>query len=356
MSTLLFGALLIGAFAIMVMLQGDPLSDYRRLFLTSSAGVRDEDTFFVTFFGVSSLLFTSGNSSILTDGYFSRPGKQKLFLSKIAPNPTVIKECLDRVDMAKKGLEAVVAMHSHFDHAMDSPEICRLTGAKLVGSSTTAFIGRGWNLSESQIQTITDDDEVVRFDNPDGSAWELLFVRTEHIELPSLLGFIAGNESPILTDPLVPPVRMGAYPVGDCYSLYITRIFKNGTKRTILVQGSAGYVPNLLSRPHLPKVDVVFLGVGGLGKKPVEYQEGYWREVVEATGAKLVIPVHWDDFTRPLTKPLQPPSRLLDRFDRTMTFLEEKANSTGVKIRLMDSWVKVALFDEVDSILSRKDM
>ena len=26
----------------------------------------------------------------------------------------------------------------------------------------------------------------------------------------------------------------------------------------------------------------------------------YWQQVVKKTGAKLVIPVHWDDFERPL--------------------------------------------------------
>ena len=32
----------------------------------------------------------------------------------------------------------------------------------------------------------------------------------------------------------------------------------------------------------------------------------YLEQVVDAVGAQTVIPVHWDDFTRPLDAPLEP--------------------------------------------------
>jgi len=37
---------------------------------------------------------------------------------------------------------------------MDAPEVARRTGARLLGSESTANIGRGWGLPESQIRVV----------------------------------------------------------------------------------------------------------------------------------------------------------------------------------------------------------
>ena len=63
----------------------------------------------------------------------------------------------------------------------------------------------------------------------------------------------------------------------------------------MLVQGSAGFLPGGY---RSERADVVFLGVGGLGRKEPAYRERYLREVVDAVGARRVVPIHWDDFTR----------------------------------------------------------
>ena len=38
------------------------------------------------FFGVSTILLSDGNTAIMTDGFFSRPGAGKLLFGKIAPD------------------------------------------------------------------------------------------------------------------------------------------------------------------------------------------------------------------------------------------------------------------------------
>ena len=69
---------------------------------------------------------------------------------------------------------------------------------------------------------------------------------------------------------------------------------------TIVVQGSAGFVPGALKDV---KADVVFLGIGGLIRIGEPHFRNYWREVVRATGAPHVVPVHYDDLTRPADAP-----------------------------------------------------
>src|SRR3954453_23299307 len=72
----------------------------------------------VTFLGVASLLLDDGETRLMTDGFFSRPGLAKVALGKVAPDLGRIDAVLARVGVDR--LAAVVPVHSHFDHAMDS--------------------------------------------------------------------------------------------------------------------------------------------------------------------------------------------------------------------------------------------
>lgn len=101
--------------------------------------------------------------------------------------------------------------------------------------------------------------------------------------------------------------------------------------RAIVVQGSAGFVPGALDDVH---ADVVYPGVGTLGKQPPSCRDSYWKEVVVATGAKRVIAIHWDDFLRPLSDPLRPLPRLVDDVDATMRFLSSHEGPGSPDIRL----------------------
>jgi L-ascorbate metabolism protein UlaG (beta-lactamase superfamily) len=52
-------------------------------------------------------------------------------------------------------LEAVIALHTHYDHAMDSAVVVDLTGARLVGSESAANIGRGHGLPADRMVVAT---------------------------------------------------------------------------------------------------------------------------------------------------------------------------------------------------------
>ncbi|EUA23800.1 hypothetical protein I553_5724 [Mycobacterium xenopi 4042] len=72
--------------------------------------------------------------------------------------------------------------------------------------------------------------------------------------------------------------------------------------RRLLIQGSAGFVQGALVGQH---AEVVYLGVGQLGVLPRSYLLDYWSQTVRAVGARRVVLIHWDDFFRPLSKPLR---------------------------------------------------
>jgi L-ascorbate metabolism protein UlaG (beta-lactamase superfamily) len=274
----------------------------------------------VTFLGVSTLLIDDGETAILTDGFFSRPGKLQTLFGRVAPDETVIERTLAKAGIGK--LAAVIAVHSHYDHAMDSPDVARRTGARLIGSDSTANIARGRALPAEQMQVVR-DGETLSF-----GRFRVTMVLSRHFPHPLATGAI--------TEPLVPPAHSLSYREGGSYSVFIEH-----DGRTLLVQGSAGFVPGGLSGR---RAEVIFLGVGGMGSRTAEYHEAYWREVVQTVGARRVIPIHWDDFTRPLDQPLVAMPMLLDDVPASFDFLADSAKRQGVELRLAPVWQAIDPF------------
>ena len=274
----------------------------------------------VTFLGVATLLFEDGDTSILVDGFFSRPGPLRVLAARISPDRAAIERNLERAGIKK--LAAVFTVHSHYDHAMDSPIVAERTGALLVGSESTANIARGAGLAEDSIRVVKDGDHLTF------GRFAVTVLKTNHFPHGMAMGEI--------TAPLVPPVRATDYLEGGSYSLLIEH-----DERTLLVQGSAGFLEGKLRDK---RAEVVFLGVLGLGSRDDAYREGYWREVVEAVGAKRVIPIHWDDFTLSLDRPLEAAPSIMDDMSLTMRFLSERAKASNVDLRFAPEWQRVDPF------------
>jgi L-ascorbate metabolism protein UlaG (beta-lactamase superfamily) len=126
----------------------------------------------VTFLGVSSLLVDDGTSAILTDGFFSRPGMLQVLTRRLSPDAARIEACLARAGIDR--LEAVVPVHGHFDHALDSAAVAARTGAVLVGGTSVANLGRGAGLAGNRIATPAPGTPT-RF-----GPWTLTLVVSEH--------------------------------------------------------------------------------------------------------------------------------------------------------------------------------
>src|SRR6202789_4545430 len=113
----------------------------------------------VTWLGVSTLLIDDGSSTLMTDGFFSRPSLARVGLGKVAPSPARVDGCLARVGVTR--LAAVVPVHTHFDHALDSALVADRTGAQLVGGESAANVGRGYGLDETRL-VVADSGAPVR--------------------------------------------------------------------------------------------------------------------------------------------------------------------------------------------------
>ena len=264
----------------------------------------------VTFMGVATILLDDGDTAILTDGFFTRPSLRQLLLDKISPNSVEIDKAIRRAGISR--LAAVIVNHSHYDHVMDAPEVAMRTNAMLVGSESSANVGRGDGMPENRIVVIRAGDSV------SFGKFHVTFLASRHTPSP-----FTGGE---ILEPLRPPSHASAYKEGGSFALLVEH-----ENRRLLITASAGFLPGSMVGK---KVDVVFLGIGALGTHSNSYMSDYWQEMVEETGARRVIPIHWDDFTRPLDLPLLPIPNLFDDFSASMRFLTDRSRAAGIDLRL----------------------
>lgn len=271
--------------------------------------------FAVTFLGVSTVLLDDGETAVLTDGFFSRPSLARVALGRIAPDEARIDAALRRAGIDR--LAVVAPVHTHFDHAMDSPAVVRRTGAVLAGGSSAAQVGKGAGLPEDRIRVVSPGEPQAFGD------FRLTWLESEHCPPDRYPGTIEA--------PVVPPARAGAYQCGEAWSVLV----EHASGRTALVQGSAGFRPGALAGRQ---ADVAYLGVGQLGVQDRAYLRAYWAETVEATGAREVVLLHWDDFFQPLHLPLRALPYAGDDLDVTMEVLGDLARRQRVGLHLPTLW------------------
>lgn len=271
----------------------------------------------VTWAGVTTLLFDDGVTALMTDGFFSRPPLLSVAARKLTPSLPRIDGSLARLGVDR--LAAVLPVHTHFDHAMDSAVVAARTGARIIGGSSAAQVGRGGGLAEDRL-VVAVPGEAVEVDE----SWTVTLVVGDHCPPDRFPGTIAA--------PVRPPVKATAYRCGEAWSILVRH---RPTDRSALVVGSAGFVPGALRGLA---ADVVYLGVALLGLQPERYLVDYWSETVRAVGARRVTMIHWDDFFRPLHAPLRALPYAGDDLDRTMRVLIRLAREDGVPLHFPTLW------------------
>ncbi|GAA0943393.1 MBL fold metallo-hydrolase [Actinocorallia libanotica] len=269
----------------------------------------------VTFLGVTTLLVQDGTSAVMTDGFFSRPSLPSVGLRRLSPHPGRIDAALTRAGVS--ALDALIPVHTHFDHAMDSAVVAARTGARLIGGPSAVNIGRGGGLPDDRIHQVSSGAQAAV------GSFTLTPVASHHCPPDRYPGDIEA--------PLIPPAKAAAYRCGESWSL----LLEHTGGRTALIQGSAGFVPGALAGRS---AEVAYLGVGQLGVQDEDYIRAYWQETVETVGARRVVLIHWDDFFRPLDRPLRALPYLGDDLDATMAVLGPLAARQGIPLHFPTLW------------------
>lgn len=250
----------------------------------------------ITFFGTTTLLFDDGKDQILFDAHFTRPSiKQFIKSEEVGTNTALCDDLIRRHRIDR--LRAVFVSHTHHDHVMDAPYIANTCGAVLYGSESARNVALGGNVPEERIVVFEHGSSYTVGD------YKIGIIRALHSK-PTKINDNIGEP---IEEPLAQPTALWKYKEGGSYDFYV----EHGDQ-TFLIHPSFNFIEGQLDGI---RADVVFLGVAGLAKADEETEEKYFKETAGTTEARLVIPVHWDNFFSPLDKPIEDMPEFVERSD-----------------------------------------
>ncbi|MEA3327761.1 MAG: MBL fold metallo-hydrolase [Chloroflexota bacterium] len=228
----------------------------------------------LTYFGTNTLIIKKGTTKLLIDPHFSRPGVMRM-LSKIAPNQGRVADGLSAAKITN--LDAVLLTHTHYDHAMDVPEIFNQVGGTMYGSPSALNLLQGGELPPS-LAHVVKMGKTYQTGN-----FQVVFHPSRHLAFPLPLNWLLPNRGQI-AQPLIPPAWFWRYQSGEVYAIQIDRM---------LIFGSAACISGAY---HGLEIQTVVLGIGGLAIKTHAYIDQLYQHTVLASGARNVWLSHWDNF------------------------------------------------------------
>jgi L-ascorbate metabolism protein UlaG (beta-lactamase superfamily) len=241
----------------------------------------DPESVRVRWLGTAGFAIEHGGHVVLIDPYVTRASLARCVLAPLHSDVGAIRRHVPRAD-------AIVVGHTHFDHALDVPDIALRTGARVFGSRSAARLCRASGVPEERVEVVERDP---------GSA------AVEREVGPFRLRFIPSAHAPLILGRWVPaagdiadcgdvPMRADAYKCGAVFGVEL-RV----AGRTLYHMGSAELVDGAVDVKH---VDLLLLCVAGWTTS---------RDLPERVGHSLapgaVLLSHWDDFLRPLERPVR---------------------------------------------------
>jgi L-ascorbate metabolism protein UlaG (beta-lactamase superfamily) len=286
----------------------------------------------IKFLGVSNIYLNDGKTSLLVDGFFSRLGASAI-IHGLKTDTKAVDAVLQKAEITS--LNALLVAHTHFDHILDTEYVAKKmsTGQDVPTKIFGTELGRDIIIDHEYCAVI--DGKTIKV-----GEFKVTFIETPHVRKTKRVETFEKIH--------LWATRGQKYEeVGENFSFYIEHRFGN-----VLIVPSASYFPNKFEGL---KADIIFLGTGLVGNIGIDYVYKYWDETVGLSGAKLVVPIHWDNFFKPLSEKLIPASDLVDDLRLTMSAFHEKAKATpDVEIYLMHPFKNVNLQEALDCSASSK--
>jgi L-ascorbate metabolism protein UlaG (beta-lactamase superfamily) len=270
------------------------LSELARARLTRTAAQREDgqalgelearplplpDGLEVEWLGVSGYRIGAEGKTLFVDPYLSRVPFGELLRRRAAlPDPAA----LDRFVHAPGEVVGVLVGHTHFDHAVDAPAIARRFGCKAYGSDSLLTL---MGLHGLAAQTV----EVEPYRTYELGPFEVSFTPSVHSKL--LLGLAVPYDGDLTCEHL-DALSPAAYRCGQVWGITI-----KVAGVSFYHQGSANLIDDAVRERG---VDVFLAGVAGRN-----FTDDYWQRIIPRLDPKVVVPTHYDNFFRPLGRPLE---------------------------------------------------
>jgi len=214
--------------------------------------------------GVQGIELRCAEQSLAIDPFFTRPPlRDMVLLRRVQPD----------LEQARRLLPAcnfILVTHPHYDHLMDVPGLAQQTGATVFGSPNTGRILALSGVPAGQFQLANPGERLSL------GPFEVEVLDSRHVTLPVVGPIFNGPVNPHLR----PPLRLIDYRMDHPLGF------------AIRVQGVRILVCPGLARP----TDVLFAGV--------DWKPAWYRRMLAECQPHLFVPLHWDNFFRPLDRPL----------------------------------------------------
>lgn len=230
--------------------------------------------------GTAGYRLTYDGQTLLIEPYLTRvPFSQVLGRTPVRADLALHDQCLPR---AKTGnVAGILVGHTHFDHAIDVPELARAHSAQTLGSASLVQLMRAYGLERLAV-------EVEPHRTYELGPFKVQFAPSLHSKL--LLGYKVPLDGALSCDHL-DGLCPSAYRCGQVYGI---RIEVAGT--VLYHQGSANLIDDQVPSGG---VDVFLAGIAGRSFTP-----DYWDRILSRLDPAVVVANHYDDFFRPLTDPV----------------------------------------------------
>lgn len=244
--------------------------------------------------GTSGWRIDVNGRTVLFDPYITR-FKTGLFCGEFHPgteltsDPALVNEHVDHP-------EIVLVSHSHWDHISDVPHIAKTTGARIVGTETTFHLLVALGVDREQISVVK-GGEILDF-----AGITVEVVSSRHSRNKNYSYFAPGT---LHAPPAAPPTTIADLPEGDTLAFQVTA---GADGPSAFLMGASDFSERALDglRPDLAMIAVPATAA----------TFRYAPRLLKALGEPgVVVPVHWDNFERPLSEPPQhDPTMDLDGF------------------------------------------
>lgn len=233
----------------------------------------EKDALFFRWLGVGGIQLRWRERVLLIDPFLTRPSLKEVLWQPLRPNTELLQRELPQA-------EAILITHAHYDHLMDTPEIMRQSGACAFGSENAVRLLRATGVSKEKCISIQ-NGEILEI-----SPFQIHVIEGKHIFVP----FFTPTQLP---QEFAPPQRPWDYKMDRCFSFLIAN-----TDPSILVWHSVRV------DGAIPAQVLVF---------DAELSFATLEQLLRLVKPRLLIPIHWDDFFLPLSAPLKPFFRPLER-------------------------------------------
>lgn len=234
----------------------------------------------VRWLGTAGFAIEHGDHAILIDPYVTRASLGACVSGALRPDLAAVARYAPRAD-------AIIVGHTHFDHALDVPAIARRTGALVFGSRSAAALCHAAGVPAGRVRDVErapGSPPVVAEVGP----FRLRFIPSAHSRF--LLGRVPFPGDIADCDDV--PMRAERYRCGAVFAVEI-----QVAGRAVVHLGSAEMTDPAFEKRDPDLVLLCTAGWQSSGDLP--------ERITRALSPRAVLLSHWDDFFRPLDRPVR---------------------------------------------------